>query len=125
MMMAMLLMFAGCGSGKTLRGISGEVTFDGEPVESGDIQFLPEVGTPEGSNIIDGKYAANVSPGKMKVRIYASKPHPTQTTPNADPSAPDLPLMVEYIPAKYNESTELAITVEGDGETHNFVLTSE
>lgn len=123
MVSLLLTMLAGCGgSGKTLHKISGEVTFDGEPVESGSMQFIPESGTPEGCNINDGKYTAKVSPGKTKVKIYASKPHPTKKTPNADPSKPDLPLMVEYIPRKYNENTELSITVEKDGETHDFRL---
>jgi len=118
--------FVGCGGGKELNEISGSVTLDGEPVKEGSIQFLPTgEGTPEGANIVDGKYTAKVSPGSSKVKITAMKAHPTEKTPSIEPGEPDVPKMIEAVPAKYNTETTLTVEVAKDGETHDFTLTTE
>lgn len=118
----LVLPMVGCG-GKSLRGVSGKVTLNGEPVESGSIQFLPTgEGTPEGGDIVNGEYSANVSLGEMKVKIFASRPHPTKTEPGPEPGGPEVPVLVDYIPKKYNEKTGLIVTIKGGGETHNFEL---
>ena len=115
----------GCGGGTNLKEISGQVTLDGQPIESGSITFVPEgKGTAEGANLVGGKYTVSVSPGKLKVSISATRPHPTEKVPDANPDAPMVPKMVQYIPAKYNEATELTITVEKGGSTHDFQLKS-
>lgn len=111
----------GCG-GRSLRTISGTVTFDGVPVESGSMLFTPQgEGTTEGCSIVDGKYSATISPGVSKVDINASKPHPTKTTPNVEPDKPPVPAMVEYNPDIYNAKTTLTVDTS-EGSTHNFEL---
>ena len=54
---AVLWSIAGCGSATV--PLWGEVTFDGKPLESGTIEFIPVEGTPgpsTGGTITDGQY---------------------------------------------------------------------
>src|SRR4051794_9843879 len=49
---------SGCGpSGPKMHEVTGTVTYDGEAVKTGDINFVPEDTTqgPEGGKIVDGK----------------------------------------------------------------------
>ncbi|MCR9118184.1 MAG: hypothetical protein NXI22_14715 [bacterium] len=121
--LAVMTAFLGCGDASK-NTISGTVTFDGEIVKSGSMVFTPiGEGRTEGANIVDGKYSAEVSVGKNKVAITATKPHPTKTVPNADPDGPPLPLMVEYIPDIFNTKTTLEIDTT-TGNEHDFDLKS-
>jgi len=64
-----------CGCDSTIR-ISGQVTFEGKPVEKGQIIFLPADGQGpiSGAPILKGKYALNnLSPGSKKVQISSSR----------------------------------------------------
>ena len=60
----------GCGGqGST---VSGTVTYNGKPVEKGNISFAPAdgKGTPVGGEIKGGRYSvSNVTPGKCKVLV--------------------------------------------------------
>lgn len=61
LLMSVLMLFAaGCGnSGPERIGVSGQVTYNGEPIEDGEIAFFPEAGTeapPTSTTIIEGKY---------------------------------------------------------------------
>jgi len=71
---------AGCGGGVDRTDLSGTVTFDGQPIVYGEIQFLAQPGqenTPSGfAEIIDGKYTTaemgqGIAPGKYTLRISA------------------------------------------------------
>ena len=49
---------AGCGGPATV-AVRGQVTFEGQPVEQGDISFIPDPGTDgvsEGAQIRNGQY---------------------------------------------------------------------
>ncbi|MBN9122237.1 MAG: hypothetical protein J0I06_24375 [Planctomycetes bacterium] len=62
----------GCGGSGS--SVSGTVTFNGQPVESGNINFIPAdgKGAPVGGEIKGGKYTVrNVTPGKNKVVVTA------------------------------------------------------
>jgi len=71
-----LLLISGCGSGRST--VSGEVTFDGQPLDSGSIVFLPAdgIGPSRGATIENGKFAFAAaeapSPGKKIVKITGS-----------------------------------------------------
>ncbi len=71
---SLLLFTVGCG-GSTV--VSGTVTYNGEPVANGSIQFLPEdgKGPSAGGMITGGKYriAEKLTPGKKTVRIEGFK----------------------------------------------------
>ena len=67
-----LLAVAGCGGGST--SASGNVTYDGRPVERGAITFLPADGRgpAAGAEIRDGRYQADdLGPGTKVVQIEA------------------------------------------------------
>jgi hypothetical protein len=103
-------LLTGCsGDGKV--PVSGIVTWNGTPVEQGHLVFTPvdPSVTPEGTKIEDGKFACRAFPGEKKVEIYADhavgKPDPVMNLQRYEP----------YIPIRYNEQTELSVTVETDG----------
>ena len=67
----LLVLLSGCGSSAY---ISGDVTYDGEPVEKGTITFLPAdgKGASAGGVIEKGHYKApNVPPGAKIIKIEA------------------------------------------------------
>jgi hypothetical protein len=124
------LLLCGCGGGNELgrHAISGTVTFQGQPLDHGLIEFSPAAmadGVQSGSAIADGKYEIiedyGLPPGKYKVVISSagpgSAPRPIDSPGDAPPPSP------ERIPAKYNAKSELIIDVtpESDG-VFNFDL---
>src|SRR5262245_50489194 len=100
----------GCGgNGST---VSGTVTFNGEPIENGHINFYPAdgKGAPVGGEIKNGKYTAkNVTPGKNKVEVisYAKTPG-TGSMDDAIKAAKDAKLPADMV----------APNDEGNGQTH-------
>jgi len=115
----------GCGSGNTgpqTYEVTGTVTFDGQPVKSGDIQFEPETPgeSPDGGPIIDGKFSIRAKPGKNLVSIRATRDVPGQTTKGA--MGEDIAKKEEFIPEKYNAATELSETVKTSGNSFTFTL---
>jgi len=65
----LLLMLAGCGKGAA---VTGRVTLDGQPVESGFVTFFPDdnQGTSVGVEIVQGQYSMqNISPGKKRIFV--------------------------------------------------------
>jgi hypothetical protein len=66
-----LALAAGCGGGSGAT-VTGTVTFNGQPVESGTISFFPEDGksAPAGGEVHNGSFSVkNVSPGKNRVAV--------------------------------------------------------
>lgn len=72
-----LLVVAGCGPGTA--HLSGNVTYDGQPVMHGWISFLPtdNEGPAIGGPITDGKYdVEKIQPGRKLIKIEAVKKVP-------------------------------------------------
>ena len=130
---ASLVVVAGCAPGNPQGRlpISGEVTFNGEPLEIGNISFTAQEsgGVRSGAIIRDGQYEIEklkgLPPGEYLVRIHSAvdagppdeppPPGPTQDRPGED-----------IIPARYNIDSELTIEVKPDEERpFNFTLTSD
>jgi hypothetical protein len=66
----------GCGN-KNRTTVTGKVTYEGQPVESGFVSFYPEDGQggTGGGSIVDGEYrAADISVGKNRVHITITEP---------------------------------------------------
>lgn len=107
----------GCG-GPSEIVVNGTVTYEGEPVEKGEILFIPADGTGSvgAGPITDGKFSFVSDPGEKKVEIRANR--------ISDKPAPDgLPNYVPYIPTKYNTNTSLTASVENKPEnTFTFSL---
>ncbi|MBA2114022.1 hypothetical protein [Bremerella alba] len=115
--LGLMVPLLGCG-GPTEIVVKGTVKYEGEPVETGEILFIPVNG--EGlvgaGPITNGEFSITASPGEKKIEITANKV--------SDKPAPDgLPNYVPYIPKKYNTASTLTATVEDKAEnTYEFDL---
>lgn len=115
---------AGCGpGGPVTHPVSGNVTFDRQPVPDGDIVFTDPANTaaPGMGKIKDGKYTANITPGKKRVEIRASKMMPLPDGKVGAMGEKEMPQ--DYIPAKYNSASELEMEVTAGTNTKDFTLT--
>ena len=114
---AALLSGCGRGDGPERVVVSGTVTYRGQPLEKGQIQFFPAQGTKApmaGAEIVAGKYKVDakggVPVGTHRVEILALRPAPLPK--NLPPEALDQGVpMQQYIPAKYNAKSELELTI--------------
>lgn len=125
----LLVLGAGCGggSGLDLHPVSGTVTFDGQPVEDGYITFRAQSGDPRGfaGPIKQGKYTAETFAKPMKVSITAFRDVPGKFVQPA-PDLPKEPAREQFIPARYNEATELQADIPSGGNKQlDFSLTSK
>ena len=117
----------GCGpSGLKLNPVSGTVTFDGEPLPEGRIQFRAVEGDQRAFSgaIEQGRYTVETMPGKMAVEITASRIIPGKF----DESNPGekTPVGEMYIPARYNSATELTAEIPSGGVKQlDFTLTGK
>jgi len=117
----LLAIMFGCGGGSEVV-VTGTVTYQGSPLEKGQIRFLPEDASAtriSGAYIMDGKYKAvakgGVPVGTHKVSIVAHRPTADYLRRHGPPTADTIMGKVpkeQYVPAKYNTQTELQITVE-------------
>ena len=102
---------AGCSDG--LIEVTGDVSFDGEPVELGTIRFVDtgDSSTSHAADIKDGSYTLRTTPGSKRVEIRASRPLPPERQ-----TQPEMGLMYDdYIPAQYNRESTLTADVRPDG----------
>ena len=120
----------GCGGG--FATIDGNVTFDGQPVEQGAIVFEPtdRMGAVAGATIQNGKYRigadSKMAPGSKTVRITAMRA--TGKKIKTGPPAPEDTLVDEilpYIPARYNEKSQLTLQVVPGPAKHDFGLQTQ
>jgi hypothetical protein len=80
-MLLLTVFLPACGSG--LSHISGEATYENEPIHKGRIEFMPEdgKGAGGGGDIVDGKYQVKgLQPGPKRVQITATKVVPFART---------------------------------------------
>ena len=84
-----LALAGGCGGIKRAP-VRGKVTYEGKPIEDGEIRFIPQrmdIGPVSGSSIKNGSYECSgpkggVMPGKCKVEITAFRPLKRKPDPN-------------------------------------------
>jgi hypothetical protein len=116
---------AGCGSGQQKAQVSGTVTLDGVPVETGVIQFYPTSrGQTAGGGIEQGKYKLDASVGEMTVTISATKVVGKQKLYDT-PDSPVRDKIEELVPDEYNKMSTLKVTLKpGVNENVNFELKS-
>jgi hypothetical protein len=109
----------GCGpSGPAKYPVQGEVRFNGKPLITGTMTLIPEA--PQGrttvAQIVDGKYAMEVTAGDWTVNIQAVR----ETGP-INPTLGEAP-REQYIPPKYNGDSQIKITVPSDQSAFNYDL---
>jgi hypothetical protein len=113
----------GCGDGENTTTVTGKISFNGQPVTSGIINFLPDGGRPLGGGInADSTFSFELPPGNYQVRIDSPPPYPEGWKEGQPP--PKLP--PRQVPEKYanfNSSGLTAnITGNDDPQTVDFAL---
>jgi len=112
---------AGCGSG-TKATVSGNVTFNGQPVERGAISLWPEdgKGSVAGAGIENGRYQIKgVAPGVKIVRLTA--PVALGTTAKDDYGNP-VEARAELMPAAWGQASKERITVTAPSTAQDFAV---
>lgn len=113
----------GCGDGLYRQAVSGSVSFQGTPVKSGSVVFVPidaSVKTTGGSAVRDGRYAISqelgLSPGKYRVSFTAMDKEVFGPAIPGDsmPAAKDMPK--DLLPAKYAAASTLEADVTRGGD---------
>lgn len=118
----------GCGSDGLERFyLSGHVSYDGQPIDDGEIVFSPvdrETGKAAGGPIVNGTYeverALGPTAGKYKVMITAMRPSGKKSS--GEGSTPPTDILEQFIPAAYNEATTLEVDVTDDNDALDFAL---
>jgi hypothetical protein len=123
----------GCGGAARDRvAVSGAVTFDGQPLSTGQVVFEPRAqGRMAIAQLVDGRYsiAAQRGPtaGEYIVRITASRTTGEKATGGPTSGNELRDVYAQFLPAKYNEASELVVQIDpskGDVE-QNFDLQSK
>jgi hypothetical protein len=123
---ALCCALASCSHGDGKHGVlSGDVTFDSQPLQSGTIRFAPTDGhsSPAEAPIANGKYAATVPVGESRVTISAPKVTGKRKTYNT-PESPTVDIVTELLPAQYNTQSTLTLKVAAGSQQQNYDLNS-
>ena len=109
--------------------ITGKVTYQDEPVQRGQLRFVPIEGTqgpPAGATIEAGSYTVKalggvpVGTARVKIKAYHDIDMP------GGPPTPAATMGVrpgkQYLPDKYNKQSELNVTIAAGEQTLDFEL---
>lgn len=105
---------------------TGTVTFDGRPVDSGAIVFVPleAAVAPEGAAIASGRFTVVGRRGRRRVQIRGTRPVSPERLPRTMARFDGLPVNEDYIPATYNTASTLEIEVTEGPNVFTFDLKS-
>lgn len=123
--MCCVVALSGCGkSGPQTGKLSGAVTLDGTPLESGSINFIPKdgKGVTMGAKITNGAYSLSIPYGEKKVEIRAPKVMGQRSAYEGDPNSPKVNIIAELVPHRYNAATVLELTIDSEEGEVNFPL---
>ena len=115
---AALLAAGGCGrrSALDVQPVSGTVKVDGALLEDGRITLRALSGDARGfsGRIERGKYRLDAFAGRASVAITSYRDVPGKME-SGGPGAPEVPVQEQFIPARFNDSTELEAEIPPDG----------
>jgi hypothetical protein len=120
-----LPLLSGCDSGPPMGDVSGTVTVDGQtPAAGSSINFLPADGKCPSSGCVieNGKYSARVPVGPVKVQVRCPKPINNSKPKPKGGYQREGETIMESLPAKYNDSTELTLDVKQGSNEKNWDL---
>jgi hypothetical protein len=126
----LLLVFAhltGCSQGPAVGTVTGEVTFDGQPVKDGHVLFTPLDGNGQtgGGTIREGKLVAEKVPaGKMKVELHGNKVVGKRKAYDT-PESPWEDDVAELLPPKYNFKSDMTLEVKRGPQDVKYDLKSK
>ncbi|MDR0611867.1 MAG: hypothetical protein LBG58_17300 [Planctomycetaceae bacterium] len=123
----LILFLNSCSSNERGIVISGNVTLDGTPIPNGQIHFLDQqTQVPVTAGIRNGNYSVSIEPGEKSVKVFAERVIGKIPRDPAQPDGETIDQTEQYVPKKFNDKSELKITVINPKEVHNFNLkTSE
>lgn len=128
--LAVAFSVVGCGGGTTIEraDVTGKVTFDGQPLETGSVTFLPTTigkGVPVTAEIKAGAFSftgdSGATVGPNRVEITSIKK--TGKVSNFDGIQTEE--TIQFIPVRYNQESELTADVKPSGNQPEFALTSK
>jgi hypothetical protein len=123
-MLSAALLCVGC-SRTSLVEVTGDVTLDDKPIETGLIGFWPTdgKGPSAAATITQGKYQALVSPGEKRVTVQAMVKTGEQ---RLSPSSPPVPNHKMISPQHYSneKETDLRCEISPTEKLHSFRLKS-
>jgi hypothetical protein len=122
---------AGCGGGPDRLGVAGQVTLDGQPLPDGEIVFRPTA-TTQGPSVagsiengaydiadergpVAGSYAVTITAERKTGRKIKADILGNATTDQYE----------QYLPARYNDKTELTAEIAESRDDLDFELTSK
>ena len=117
----MAMISGGCERSEIERTVvSGKVTYQGQPIERGQIRFIPTKGNRgrvTGADIVDGEYLVDarggVPVGIYSVRIEAYRDETRIARVPTPPGVPDtLVVNTQYLPDQFNNRTQLELQIE-------------
>src|SRR5438874_13485001 len=114
LLLLLLSILPACNQGPAVGIVTGEVTFDGQPVKDGYILLTPLDGNGQtgGGTIRDGKLLAEKVPtGKMKVELHGNKVVGKRKAYDT-PESPWEDDVAELLPPKYNFKSDLTLDVK-------------
>ncbi|MEW4452183.1 hypothetical protein AB1L30_05800 [Bremerella sp. JC817] len=120
---------AGCGGdGIPRAAVKGTVTYDGKPIETGVIMFIPSDVSPIALKITDGIYDSESDVndrrgapiGDCQVQIFGDKPSGKIVTDIT--TGQKVEEFIQFIPPKYNVNSILTVTVEAGDQNIDFSL---
>lgn len=116
-------LLAGCArpDGPSMLTTKGTVTFKGEPIEEGRINFRELDGEmrPYSAPIKNGAFSIESTAGKMRVEVYASRIIPGKFDTS---NLTEEPVGEMYIPERYNSRSELTHEVTRGAPSPTFTL---
>ncbi len=121
LMLLICASLVGCGGAPDgMVEVSGAVTWNGQPLETGFVTFVPDRSkSPQAGKIENGRFQFNVYPGQNVVRILSEKKGAFNKGMNQY-------VYEQFLPAKYNDESELSKEVSIDGENvFEFTLTGK
>ena len=114
----LVLVLPGCSRSPTRR-VSGEVSYKGEPIKEGSIEFLPIEGTggpSVGAPIKDGAYVIPAAKGPLADGTYTVKLVAMRNTGIIPPGrrryAKAGPAMKAILPEEYNYKSKLKVKID-------------
>jgi len=125
-----LLVQPGCGD-PLRQALEGIVTLDGQPLDEGNVTFLPHPGTAgptAGGQINDGKFSIHPAEGTFagEFRVEISARRSTGQRVYDAETRQEIELVEQFLPARYNTHSELEASVKaGEVNRFEFALESE
>jgi hypothetical protein len=121
---AAAIIFTGCGPRSDRLEISGSVTLDGAPLDSGSIRFtsLGEKKISSGAMIQQGEYnipqEKGLTPGTYHVEITSPDVNARPVMVPVGPGGRGVPTQPERIPPQFNENSKEKVEVSADSDNH-------